>query len=65
MDILGFLAFEMVRTLCIAGLQLRNQANSITKADLEKERIEAERLFKEREEKAECYRPKTKDDRQR
>jgi hypothetical protein len=50
MDILGFLAFEMVRTLCMAGLQLRNQANSITTADLEKERIEAERMFKEREE---------------
>ncbi|KAJ9120258.1 hypothetical protein QFC22_003158 [Naganishia vaughanmartiniae] len=50
MDILGFLAFEMVRTLCMAGLQLRNQANNITKADLEKERIEAERMFKEREE---------------
>ncbi|KAJ9103953.1 hypothetical protein QFC21_002416 [Naganishia friedmannii] len=50
MDILGFLAFEMVRTLCMAGLQLRNQANSITKSDLEKERIEAERMFKEREE---------------
>lgn len=50
MDILGFLAFEMVRTLCMAGLHLRNQAAGITKADLERERLEAEKAFRERQE---------------
>jgi transcription initiation protein SPT3 len=50
MDILGFLAFEMVRTLCMAGLALRNRAAGITKADLERERVEAERAFRERQE---------------
>lgn len=50
MDILGFLAFEMVRTLCVAALHLRNQAAGITKADLERERLEAEKAFRERQE---------------
>ncbi|GHJ83977.1 hypothetical protein NliqN6_0379 [Naganishia liquefaciens] len=50
MDILGFLAFEMVRTLCMAALELRNRAASITRADLESERVEAERTFRERQE---------------
>lgn len=50
MDILGFLAFEMVRTLCMAALELRNRAARITGADLERERVEAERAFRERQE---------------